>query len=377
LKKVIGITFFLSAVFCAVSIYIFFTNLAQDAPVYVEQTEKPEIEAATTAPITTPLITDQPTATPEGTITPIPPEPAESAPIPTESEEPVQIVHETVNKIDILTDAFTLNKLTVNHEDFTISDDVSETIEALIANYGRRFAFYVVSLDKSISIGYNPDEVFHTASTIKAPFALFCFKQIAAGHHSLDETKVYESRFRRGGSGVLQHRTAGGVYTVEELLYFAMHYSDNVAYYMLLEHFGKDGYNSMLTELGCKNQFLVGGRNWSETTPRDALIVWNEKYEFSKQYAEGQIFMDLLINAGHNLLKDALPNYRSAHKSGWSDIGYHDTGIVFGEFPYFIAIMTNSPGSGSDQVFVRRMIQALDRVIKEYKLFLDFSLQNN
>jgi len=275
--------------------------------------------------------------------------------------------HETPqNHIDIVNDAFGPDVVQIRNTDFEISAALREKIETLIGGYGRKFAFYAVTLDETMSFGYNPDEIFHTASTIKAPYVLYCCKQIAEGIVGLDETKVYESRFHHNGSGVLKDKPFGEVYTVEELLYYAIHYSDNVAYYMLLDHFGKDGYNEMLKGLGCKNLYLVNGRNWSETSPRDFIIIWRSIYEFYGQCEAGRMYFDLLLNARHNLIKDALPEYQSAHKSGWSEIGYHDTGIVFSEIPYYIAVMTNSPGSASDQAFVSKLIRAVDDVMKEY-----------
>jgi len=273
--------------------------------------------------------------------------------------------------INMLTDEFEANVITVNNTDFEMSETCMQTISVLIKQYQNRCAFYLVTLDMSMSIGYNPDAVFSTHSTIKAPYALYCYKEIAKGEKSLQETKAYEKRFWVDGSGTMKNQPTGKIYTIREILFNMIHESDNVAYYMLLDHFKKDGYNDMLDELGCTNLHLLNGRNWSETSPRDALIVWKSIYEFSKECEEGRIYFDDLLNARYSYIGAALPEYKSAHKSGWTKTGRHDTGMVFADTPYYIAVMTDSTGNSSDMAFFKSMVRALDDVVKEYKLYTD------
>jgi len=268
--------------------------------------------------------------------------------------------------VDLLTDEFETNAIMVNHTDFEMSEACRENITAIIKQYQKRCAFYLVTLDMSMSAGYNPDGVFGTSSTIKAPYALYCYKEIAKGEKSLQDTKAYEKKFWIDGSGTMKNSPVGQIYTVREILYNAIHESDNVAYYMLLDHFKKDGYNDMLDELGCTNLHLLNGRNWSEISPRDALIVWKTIYEWSGECEEGRIYFDDLINARYSYIGAALPEYKSAHKSGWAKTGCHDTGIIFADVPYYIAIMTDSTGKSPDMEFIKTMTRALDDVVKEY-----------
>jgi beta-lactamase class A len=250
-----------------------------------------------------------------------------------------------------------------------MSEGGRERITSVIEGYDRRAAFYVVALDGSMSFGYNPDEVFGTSSTIKAPYALYCYKKISEGEYSLEDTKVYESRFYVEGSGVIQHQGVGRSYSVRELLYNAIHYSDNLAYYMLLDHFEKDGYNAMLDELGCTNLHLSVWRKWSETSPRDALIVWREIYKFKDECEEGELFFDDLLNAPYSYIKNALPEYESAHKSGWAVTGFHDTGIVFADTPYYVAVMTDANENVYFKEFFGELMRGIDDVMREYGEF--------
>jgi len=289
--------------------------------------------------------------------------------IPVFSDDENAVTEHSEEDISSLNDIFEQNIVTINSIDFEMSEENRIIIESLIDNYENKFAFYAVTLDKSMSFGYNPDDVFHSSGMVKAPFVLYCFKQIAERNKHLGDTKVYESRFYRGGSGVLQDKPFGGAYSVEDLLFLVIHYDDNIAYQMLSEHFGKGGYNDFINELGCANLRLSNDRNQSEASPRDAFIAWKNIYDFNLQSEEGKMCWNLLLNARQNFIQDALPEYSSAHKSDWSGVSYHDTGIVFGDCPYYIAVMTNSPGNADDQAFVKKIFRAIDDVVNEYNSY--------
>ena len=273
------------------------------------------------------------------------------------------------HSIDLLNDSFEPNFVTINNTDFEMSTEIRESIDSLINNYNNKFAFYVVSLDETMSFGYNPDEVFHAANTVKSPFVLYCYKQIAAGEKSLYDTKIYENTFYHDGFGILQNEPFDEAYSIKDLLAYAIHHNDDIAYYMLLDYFGKDGYNAMLDGLGCEHLHLLNGRNWSETSPRDALTILKEIYKFNNQSLEGKMYLEELLNAEQNIIKDALPEYSVAHSSGQSEVAYHGTGIVFSDQPYYVAIMTNSPGNSSDQLFVKDLLEEIDNVMIEYNSY--------
>lgn len=57
-----------------------------------------------------------------------------------------------------------------------------------------------------MSCGYNADDQFSTASTVKAGFGLYCFKSMAAGRGSMSDTIVYKRKHHVNGSGVIQRK---------------------------------------------------------------------------------------------------------------------------------------------------------------------------
>ncbi|MEG2289187.1 MAG: serine hydrolase [Clostridium sp.] len=261
-------------------------------------------------------------------------------------------------------------KINIQNSKFAISDELLAEINNVINGYEGKSSFYVVSMEDNMSFGYNPDVAFETASTIKAPFALYCFKEIAKGNASLDEEKIYEERFYRDGSGVLQYEPIGGVYTLKELLFYTINCSDNIAYYMIHDRFWDEGYNNMLRNLGCEQYYLPNGSKWGWASARSAALIWQEIYKFSKESTEGAIYFDMLLNAQYSYIKPGVPQYKSAHKSGWTELLCHDTGIVFAEKPYIIAVMTDNEGAWSGSEQIRRLTACSDKVMKEYGLWL-------
>lgn len=273
-------------------------------------------------------------------------------------------------KINVLEDVYNLNEFAVHSEGFVPSGELTSKMNYIINNRIKDFSFYVISLDQKISFGFNPGQKHSCASSIKAPFSLFCYKQLANGVGSLDEIKKYNSSFYCGGSGIIQYSNKTD-YTIRELLYNTIHYSDNIAYGMIFDRFGSEGYNEMIESLGCTELKLTTSP-WGSTTPKEMALVWQEIYRY-KDTEYGKIFFDDLINAEFNFIKNTLSDYTIAHKSGYNSGNYNDHGIVFDdEVPYVISIMIPNPNSYDNHAYLMSQIASLsNEIIGEYKVYLE------
>lgn len=272
---------------------------------------------------------------------------------------------------NIATDMFTANQITVNHSDFQPSKALTAKINTLLRSYGKPTSFYLVNLEDSMTVGYNADRQFQAASAIKAPYALFCYGQIRDGKGSLQTSIQYTGKYRSGGTGILKTRAVGGMYSIQALLYNALHYSDNAAYKMLVDRFGRTGYNAMLKSLGCKNLTLADGKYWGTLSAHDLGIVWQEIYRF-KDNGSGlrNEFFTTLKFGNTNIIHKKLKEYDVAHKDGWTDTAYHDAGIVFTQHPYVMVVLTQSGGNAADSQYVSSMVRQLDNLMKEYNCYL-------
>lgn len=270
-------------------------------------------------------------------------------------------------------DVFTEGALEVLHTDFKPSQELESEIMQLINDYGTTCSLYMVNLEDYATFGYNSDTYISTASTIKCPFAFYCYQEIAKGNYSFDDTLLYKSSYYSSGTGVLKDNGSGTYYTVRDLLYYMIHYSDNVAFLMLQDYFGYEGYNEMMSNYGFET-YLSDTVKWGKLSSHALGYIWTEIYKFKDECEEGAIFYDTLVNAGSNFLiwpfTEAGYNYKIAHKSGWASPGYHDSGIVFSEHPFVIVVMTDSDGETRDSSFFYNIVLKLNELHDEYLEYL-------
>lgn len=265
------------------------------------------------------------------------------------------------------------NQIFVSCDTQTVSQENLTKLQAEINKFNGVCGFYMITLDGKFSIGYNIDKSIPSASTVKAPFSLYSMKQIENGYGTLDEKRVYESKHYCAGSGVIQYSKVGTEYTLEQVLYHTINVSDNTGYYMLQDKFGISGYNDYLESIGCEKMKLTGGIRWGYIYPREAALIWNEIYNYSKTSSYGEKLFELFVNAKYNFIKNAyLTKYASldyeiAHKSGFNPNGRHDQAIVLREdVPYFIVITTKPKDNGSEKTFFNNTALILESIMQDY-----------
>lgn len=270
---------------------------------------------------------------------------------------------------DLTKDVFEGGKLEILHTDFKPSKEIEDEINRIVNGYNKKFSIYMVNLEDYATFGYNSDVYVPTASTIKCPFAFYCYKEIEKGNHSFDETILYKRGYYSSGTGVLKDAGSGTYYKVRTLLNYMIHYSDNVAFLMLQDYFGYEGYNEMMESYGFET-FLNNQIKWGKLSSHALGYIWTQIYDYRNQCEEGEIFYHDLVYAGSNFLiwpmTDAGYSYNIAHKSGWASPGYHDSGIILSEHPYVLVIMTESEGETRDSGFFYNMTLTMNALHDEY-----------
>ena len=259
----------------------------------------------------------------------------------------------------------------VNNTDYTIPAELLQKLNNKIKQANDDLSFYVVDLNTYATIGYNIDREMNSACVVKAAYCLYVFQQIEKGNGSLDEILTFEPRHYYPNSGTIKNSPFGTQFTLREVLYRTIHISDNCGYYMLVDRFGRDGYNRWLDSLGVQYLHLLRSTsNWTTVCTRDLAIIWNEIYSF---YQTGtptaKTMFNYFLNAQYNYLKVLLPGYRVAHKSGWTEITFNDAGIVLehNDGPYLIAILTNDREGN----ILCPLAKFLDDIMVDYFNWLD------
>jgi len=306
-------------------------------------------------------------------------------PIPDENveiaESTTQVQDESTNNSSLLTvNNLGDSTLKVYNSDYVIPEELSTKISNIISKYDKLdIGVYAISLKDYTCIGYNESQSIFTASAVKGPYALYVVKEIANGNHNFDEELTYTKEFLNTGSGDIKYYEYGSKFTVKELLIKMINRSDNVAFLMLQDHFGYEGYNEMIKQLGC-NTWLNGYTKWGNFTAEELAILWNEIYNFSKVSDEGAFLLDLLIKAEYNFIKTELGRYsKVAHKSGFNPDAYNDGAIIFAESDlnpelgtpndYILAIMTSPGNSGYNHYCLKALSIAIDDIMRDLALY--------
>ncbi len=273
--------------------------------------------------------------------------------------------YKDLSYVDIVNMGFS-SGISVVGSDFKISDDTLARLRNVIDNYGASTSFLIVSLNDGFAVGYNVDRQFETASSIKAPYAFYVYREIANGNVDPNGEITYTSNYYNKGTGVVKFYDYGTKFTVKQLLYFSLNDSDNIAHMLLHGTYGARGYNAMLRELGTKQLYLTEGNPWGFTSARSAAIVWQAMYNFSIQSSEGIELMNILSNGKYNYYKEVMPDLPSASKTGFAMKDVVETGIVFDEKPYIAIAMANKGGNYSAYSEVLKLISCMNDIMNEY-----------
>ena len=272
-----------------------------------------------------------------------------------------------INTIDIKSKVYKSGEITVLDSDFKISDEALRRMNELINGYGAQTAFMIVSLDDGMSIGYNVDRKFQTASSIKAPYALSVAREIAKGNVDKKQLLTYKEKHFSIGTGVIKNSDFGTQFTVEDLIKYSLHESDNIAHIMLHDYFGVNTYNNHLKNLGATELSLARSNPWGYITPRSSALIWQDIYNFAIEDTEGIEFINILSNGKYNYFKEVLPGVPSASKTGFAAYDVVETGIVFDEKPYICIVIANKGGNIGAYTQVLKMINEVNNIMTEYK----------
>lgn len=252
------------------------------------------------------------------------------------------------------------------------NDDIREYIEKLDSLYkksNKYFSFLYQDLYSGFTVSYNEDAPIFTASTIKAPSMIYLYEEASKGKVNLDETLTYTSKYYSGGTGVLKNRSVNTSYSVEELVGYTIHDSDNIAYRMLMDRFSRE---SMYEFWGSKGTKYIFSNDtiWGFVSAKDASIYMKELYRFYNEDREyGTRLMEHFKNASWKLVADKNGRFNTANKGGWSGTAIHDIAIVFDKNPYILVVMSNLGEEEYSYLFqnTNKLVGSLHEAYWKYK----------
>ena len=97
---------------------------------------------------------------------------------------------------------------------------------------------YLKDLKNGVYITINPDSLYDPASLMKVPLLLLYYKEAETNPSILKKTYLFSSDTKNATVETIKDKTlvAGKSYSVEELLFYMIAYSDNEAFWILYDH---------------------------------------------------------------------------------------------------------------------------------------------
>lgn len=239
----------------------------------------------------------------------------------------------------------------IKEEDFSqeMKDKINE-IYGLFNDNNFSLSFAYEDLYTGLHISYNEDRNFFTASTIKAPVEIYLYEEAEKGNIDLESYKTYLSNYYLEGSGSIQFQPVGTQYKLRDLVRMALVESDNIAYQMTAYSLNYDDIKSFWKEKGAYNFWSSGV--WGNINAHDGVIYMKELYNYSLSDTDlSNELLNHFYNSVFRVIEADGEQTKIVHKSGWHFELIHDMALVFDEYPYVLAIMTNRANADYDVFF--------------------------
>lgn len=234
----------------------------------------------------------------------------------------------------------------------TLASDEAADVEQAIAAFhdaGFDVGFVMYDLATSEGVGYNADEQFFSASTVKAPFAAFAAQDMVDGGRASFDEEVVEDVIL-DGTGVM---SSDGIdrYDLQTVMSNTIVHSDNTGYGLLRERFDQGDFEAWCAAADVDASAWQG--EWYPFyTPRDLAKLWLNIGAYAAE-GEGSAawLSDALLQTDRSFLREALGDrHRVLSKPGyeidtpWFDMGaLNDAGLVIADSDaYVLVIMSDA-----------------------------------
>ncbi len=246
---------------------------------------------------------------------------------------------------------------------------LKEELKGVLQEWGGGEATYGIffkDIESGTSFGINENEPITAASTVKLPVVLYLNTLIAEDKLDWNDRVTYNSSMDwQDGAGILQFTARDGdSFSLRVLANLAITISDNVAYRMLTRHLGRENIIDFMESLGGQIVFPEG-RNI--TCAKDMGTYLEAVMNFSKAYPDmGSRLLDDMSNPIYHVgIPGNLPDrVVVAHTEGDVSGIANDVGIVFGNKPYILVILSKGV-SDIDEGFAR--IALISKMVYDYQ----------
>lgn len=123
-------------------------------------------------------------------------------------------------------------------------------IQERLASFTGKANVYAKNLDTGAVYTLRAEEAVRTASTIKLPIMVACFRAVSEGKARWDEQLPITEATKVSGSGVIREFADGTPLSLRDLMHVMIVISDNTATNVILDRIGADYVNESMADLG-------------------------------------------------------------------------------------------------------------------------------
>ena len=231
---------------------------------------------------------------------------------------------------------------------------------------GKLIAVAFQDLETDTDYYLNENQEFHPASTFKVHVMMEVFRQANEGLLSLEERLPIVNSFTSIADGSRYsldvkddaeqtlYPRSGETESIHELTRLMIVRSSNLGTNILLKKVGTENVNDFIRSLGIdgvtvqrgvedKAAFRLGMNNRATARGLNQTMNLIARKKVVSEAASHTMIGFLLGQEFNEMIPALLPNFvKVAHKTGWTNDFYHDTGIVYpkNRKPYILSIMT-------------------------------------
>lgn len=220
---------------------------------------------------------------------------------------------------------------------------------------------YIKDLKTNEVYHYNKDKYVYAASISKYPYAYYALTELEKNPSKYMQDYAYTMNSFIGGSGAIQRSKLGTKFSSRELFKRCMIESDNIAYIMLQDIYGIDGYNKFQRDNNFKVSISRGISAFGDASAAqvgDSYERVYDKIKYKDQYWRD--FIEFSSNMEYSPTKPIYgSNFLFSEKNGHYGSHYHYGGLAITENP-FVAVFITRCGHLSQNERVNVFTKAIE-----------------
>ena len=230
---------------------------------------------------------------------------------------------------------------------------------------GHNVSVYFLDINSGLSYVYNAEKKFEIASIVKAPYAMYLYQLAEKGLCDLEEkfhiTKEFAEESAENSGKIKDDPELPRDYTLNELLFYMLRYSDTAAQRAIMKKYPAPGYAAYAAGLGLHWPEDVRGITSGKITALDAGVYLKALYGYMEYGQFGSQLKEHLLNTRNRMITSQYP---IARKYGWDGNAYHDIAVVYAPHPYLLAILTDkSAGTYTETATFGKISKTIEEIM--------------